>query len=342
MAVRHRPMRANDVRECVEIVAAHPIVGPRYGDAIADLGPAWLRLLYSDGFCARAVIEETNGAQVNKLAIGISVFVDDEFLRETKTPPHFWIGPELAKRVARGHSPVLSHRQLCEANALGGLNLMYWTAAARSEALHRVDLPGVHMAAALEYQLGYRLKEVAGQAESTEHLLRRRNGGVLLWKSSEGGYSEFSQDDLGAIVAKPHLIGMTRELAFTRTGSWVGSLFLLYQPPKMGFSRSEQRLLLAAIHGKTDQELSDEMLVSFATVKKTWRLIYDRVAACSPELIPGNFAADDGANTRGKEKKQRLIAYLREHPEELRPVSRKLLQAGATQSRHSRPGYTVL
>ena len=83
------------------------------------------------------------------------------------------------------------------------------------------------------------------------------------------------------------------------------------------------------------------MLISLATVKKTWRLIYDRVAACSPELIPGNFAADDGANTRGKEKKQRVIAYLREHPEELRPVSRKLLQAAATPCRPSRQGRAV-
>ena len=36
---------------------------------------------------------------------------------------------------------------------------------------------------------------------------------------------------------------------------------------------------------------------------------------------------------RGKQKKQRLLAYLREHPEELRPVSRKLLQQEAEQRR---------
>ena len=32
---------------------------------------------------------------------------------------------------------------------------------------------------------------------------------------------------------------------------------------------------------------------------------------------------------RGKQKKQRLLDYLREHPEELRPVSRKLLRQTA-------------
>ncbi len=41
MTIRCRPMQLNDVRECVHIVAAHPILGPRYGSAIVDLRAAW-------------------------------------------------------------------------------------------------------------------------------------------------------------------------------------------------------------------------------------------------------------------------------------------------------------
>jgi DNA-binding CsgD family transcriptional regulator len=341
MAVWCRPMRANDVRECVEIVAADPIVGPRYGSAIADLGPAWLRVFYSDGISAAGIVEETNGAAANMLAVAITVFVDDAFLQEAKAPPQFWVGPELARRIMRGISPVLSPRQVREANARGGLNLMYWQVTGRADGLSRADVRGALMAAFLDRHRGYQLKEVVVQAESTEHLLRRRNAGGLLWNSCEGGYTEQWPDNLDAVVAKPHLIGMTRQLALARAGSWFGSLFLLYQPPRFGFSRSEQRLLITAMQGSTDQELSDELVISLDTVKKTWRSIYERVAACLPELIPGDIAADDGTNTRGKQKKQRLIAYLHDHPEELRPVSRKLLQAGATQSRHSQPGNTV-
>ena len=37
------------------------------------------------------------------------------------------------------------------------------------------------------------------------------------------------------------------------------------------------------------------------------------------------MAAGDGTGERGKEKKHHLLAYLHKHPEELRPVSRKLL-----------------
>ena len=182
-----------------------------------------------------------------------------------------------------------------------------------------------------QYHRGFRMKEIASQAEGAINLLGMRNTGGLLWNTSDGVYREFWQDDLNDIVRKPHLTGMTRELALAQNGSWLGSLFLLYQPPQIGFSRSEQRLLLSAMSGSTDQELSDEMAVSLATVKKTWRSIYDRVAVRSPELVPGN--ANEASNRRGKEKKQRLIAYLREHLEELRPVSRKALQTATSQTR---------
>jgi hypothetical protein len=50
-----------------------------------------------------------------------------------------------------------------------------------------------------------------------------------------------------------------------------------------------------------------------------------------PELIPDNPQADERSSKRGKEKKRRLLAYLRDHPEELRPFSRKLLQQASIQ-----------
>lgn len=331
MPVRFRPMRPDDVHECVGIVAAHPIVGPRYGDAIADLGTAWLKLLYTDGVATSAVLEEVNGAAPKKLAVGISVFVTDEFLREVKMPPSFWVGPELATRVACGQSPLLTPAQAREANARGGLNVLVWEVTVRPEAGARQEVMNTLMMAFHQYHRGFRMKEIASQAEGAINLLGMRNTGGLLWNTSDGGYREFWQDDLNEIVRKPHLTGMTRELALAQNGSWLGSLFLLYQPPQIGFSRSEQRLLLSAMNGSTDQELSDEMAVSLATVKKTWRSIYDRVAVRSPELVPGN--ANEASNRRGKEKKQRLIAYLREHLEELRPVSRKALQTATSQTR---------
>jgi hypothetical protein len=79
-------------------------------------------------------------------------------------------------------------------------------------------------------------------------------------------------------------------------------------------------MLDEAAHGGTDEELADQLGISLSAVKKAWGSIYHRAADCVPEL---RFNVAEGGS-RGKEKKQRLLAYLREHPEELRPTSRKL------------------
>jgi DNA-binding CsgD family transcriptional regulator len=341
MTIRHRPMRPKDVRECVEIVAAHPIVGPRYGSAIADLGPAWLRLLSCDGFGSATVFEEVGQAGSRMLGVGISVFVADNFLSEVKTPPFFWFGPELAKQVARDDaSPLLSQRQVQEANSHGGLNLAIWHACIRSEDIDRVEVWNELMTAFLDHHSGFLLKELVAQGESAQHLEGIRNTGGFLLKSGDGCYGDFEGKDLRELVLEPHVAGLTREMALKQLGSWIGSLFL-YQPPQFGFSRSEQQLLLSALPGGTDEELSDDLGISISTVKKTWRSAYDRVAACLPELIPSNSKSDGETSKRGRDKKQHLISYLREHPQELRPVSRKLLRESAPPGGRSQADRSV-
>jgi hypothetical protein len=131
-------------------------------------------------------------------------------------------------------------------------------------------------------------------------------------------------EDHGKIVVEPHIIGVTKALEAQRPGSWVGHLFN-YRPPRCGFTRSEQQLLHSALSGATDEELSKTLRVSVPTIKKAWLSIYGRAAAALPELIVDHSPVEPSAH-RGKEKRRRLLAYLREHPEELRPVSVKLLQ----------------
>jgi hypothetical protein len=84
-------------------------------------------------------------------------------------------------------------------------------------------------------------------------------------------------------------------------------------------------LLSCALSGATDEHLAEMLGTSLPAVKKLWVSIYQRVEDCLPELIPDPLRSDLPLSGRGREKRRRLLAYLREHPEELRPVSRKLL-----------------
>jgi len=51
---------------------------------------------------------------------------------------------------------------------------------------------------------------------------------------------------LGDLIKRPYALGLTRELAAARMGTWMASLFVCQQP-RFGFRPNERRLLLAAL-----------------------------------------------------------------------------------------------
>jgi hypothetical protein len=323
---RWRPMQTKDVRECVEIVASHPVIGPRYGAAIVDLPKAWLRLLSSDAVLT-GVFEEPEGGLIRPWFVGVSVIVTDDFLAELKKPPLSWIGPELAQRFARDESALVSARQLREADMAGGLNAVVWEGCIRAGYENRPDVFHHIMGGFLDSHRGYLWKEiVASSAESVDRLQRVLYSGGRLWDPAAGRYVEAVERNLQEVVGEPHIVGITRDIARARRSNWVDTLFH-YRPPQVGFSRAEQLLLLTTLRDEaagTDQELAAALGVSVPTVKKMWLSIYRR-AASLPELAPDGCDPGHEPVHRGKEKRRRLLAYLRDHPEELRPLSRKAI-----------------
>ncbi len=317
MAIQWRPMRPKDVGACVEIVAAHPVIGPRYGRRIGDLRPAWRALLGREAFRA-VVFESVDNSHTNLAGVGVSAFVSDAFLLSLKTPPYFWVGPELTRLIIQRDDPLLSDQQMRNANSDGGLNLVTWEGALSRERLNRPEAHAAVFSAFVEQHRGFLLKEVVGHG-MTEELLEGtlRSGASLL--DSKGHYVDALDRPIREVFSSPHDVGLTRELAVSRVGSWVASLFI-YEAPRFGFRPSEQRLLLRALRGGTDEKLADELVISLSAVKKTWALIYERVSGHLPGFS-SNHDSPDGASERGKEKKQRLLTYLRDHPEELRPAS---------------------
>lgn len=325
--IRARPMCLRDVPECVRLVATHPILGPRYGDAIKDLPGVWRRLLDNESFFISALYEETRGGSVGIIGAGISVFVTDDFFQEAKAPPFFWLGPELTRRIAQRRSPLLTEQQVTKANSREGLNLVIWQSGAHPDDLKRPEIWEVGVNAFIECHRGFRLNEWILQAETPEHFVGIFNVGTMLYGDSDGDNPSSRRLDPRQAVVAPHLAGLSRASALKQVGSWAGTVFR-YRPPIMGFSRSEQRLLAAASGGGTDEELSKELGLSLSSVKKMWRGAYARVTKRLPTLIPSGGGETVGQE-RGREKKRHLLVYLREHPEELRPYSPKILEKSA-------------
>jgi hypothetical protein len=315
-------MRPKDVTEATAIVSNHPVLGPRYENSIDQLHSAWLQLLGCEAFSG-IVFEEFQRDTPRLFAAGASIFTSNKFIQELKTPPFFWIGPELAMRVARGQSPLLSDREVAAENANGGLNLVLWHLCVDTKDTRRNEVRTQVAAAFFEMHRGYRLKElIALQAAFLEEPGWNMDGGAFFLSPVNESYLNTVDISPDRILATPHVFGLTRELAHGRM-SWLSSLFH-YNAPKIRFSRSEQKLLLAALRGWTDEELSDELAISLSAVKKAWASVYDRAMNHLPDSILSVETEEERREgDRGKQKKQRLLAYLREHPEELRPYSHK-------------------
>jgi hypothetical protein len=300
-------MQPKDVPECVEIIAKHPVIGPRYGSVIADLPAVWLRLLSCEAADAW-MFQAEEGEHVPICMVGVGVTVNDDFVRDLKTPPHFWLGPELTKRILRGDSPLLSEKQLRDANSSGGLNHIVWEGCAPREFESNPELYRFAMDAFIHVHRGYLWKEVISPAaESADRLHWTLKTGGLLWDPVADRYVASLNDDAEAIVRRPHVVGIRRKELMEPPGlaaaSWVGCLFD-YHPPFLGFNRSEQRVLASALTGATDEQLSSTLGTSVPAIKKTWASIYHRVADHLPELVRDTLQSDAGGAPRGREEKR--------------------------------------
>jgi hypothetical protein len=318
-------MQFDDIRECVDMVANHPVIGPRYGPMLELLPQAWLRLLqYEAKFAFVAQDGESSHARI--CLFGISIFVHDDFLREMKAPPHFWVGPELTRRIINGESPLLTAKQLREENSRNGLNLVGWEACVHPEYEPHGEAQRYLMSVFIQNHRGYRWKEVIAVqcdiAGKLDYVLRT---GGYIWDSVANGYTTTLRSDPSEIVSGPHVLGITRDLELKRQGdwgaSWIGALFD-YHPPVLGLNQTQQCLLSHALQGVTDEKLAAILETSIPSIKKQWISIYLRLKDRLPELVPDPLEENGSSNGRGKEKRRRLLGYLREHPEELRPVVR--------------------
>jgi hypothetical protein len=322
--LQYRPMQAEDVGRCAQIVANNRFLAPRYGDAIAELEKTWLSLLGRLAFTAVVFEESLDSRPVRFVGAGVSAFLSDSFLQDMKKPPLRWVGPEIVRRASLGDSPLLSDKEVAEANTHGGLNLFGWHGATSVEDAARAEVLNAVFSSFIDLHRGFLIKELLGQADSPEVLQSMRNSGGYFYDPGLGTFVPSIPGTADEVVRRPHLMGSTRELALA--GTWLsGSAIFSYQAPRFFFSRSEQRLLQAAMQGSTDTELSEQLGISASFVRRCWLSIYDRVARRAPQVLGQAVVTEyeSGNTVRGKGKKNRLLAYLREHPEELRPVSRK-------------------
>ncbi len=202
---------------------------------------------------------------------------------------------------------LLSRAQIAVGNAGEGIDFVNMYGTWREGILNADQLSEVHAllgTSFVEHFAGYRFNRVLKEAVGESSIALARATGTYRI------VAEFKNSESALAVA-------TRESVLTAPYSVAAALYR-YQAPELHLRPAEQNLLAAALAGKTDAELSEDLGLSIEAIKKRWMSIFDRIDEFKPEILSRTEADSDG---RGPQKRHRVVAYIRTHPEELRPFS---------------------
>ncbi len=306
-----RPIRPAELEKCLSLDPKH------MGDELvgrARAVAAWQRLQKARSF--RAVVIESDVPIRGHRIVGFAaaVFVSASFAEREIADPQPGLNARLIASIASGDALVLTAKQLAYENTQSSLHLIVvqgcsmptlLTPEERQDVIRQVSL------ANLACFDGYRVRQVLGEPTSAAEIEVVKS--FQVWKLVST-LEDYHRRNPGNPWNRDRAL-FAIDLAGGRSFEVAGGH---NREPILGLRNSEQEVLEAALRGTTDIELSEELGLKLPALKKRWASVFKRVAAAKPDLLPG---LDDNLDrqTRGRQKKHRLLAYVREHPEELRP-----------------------
>ena len=296
-----REVREADLLECLAIEPRHlgdEIVGRECALAV------WRELIRSRSF--NSCVVESASLPGRILGFGASVFVTREFATREIEDPMPGLNSRIIASIANGASVVRPEADLYNACADQPLDVVTlfgnWIDGLSAEQVRQIQT--AFPMSFIEAHLGYRLNRLFQENIGRAQCGYIESSGV--WRITKR-YTDCERA----------LAVMTRSDAFSVSGSIAASLFQ-YQEPILGLRDGEKHLLVEALTRRSDDELAKGMNLSPATVKKRWQALFERVTDKHPTLLPSD--GDESSKlTRGPQKRHHILAYVRSHPQELRP-----------------------
>jgi hypothetical protein len=299
-----RPIRETDLIKCLDVQP--DCIGDQKVGRAAALN-VWKSFLDSAAFLGIVIESETPVAGQKLVACGMGVFVSEEFADCEIADPQPGLNSRIVTAVAKGAPVVLNRSQIAAGNAGKGVDFVTLYGTWRDGILNPSQLAEVHAllgTSFVEHYVGYRFNRVLKEAIGPSRIaLARATGTYHL-------IAEFPDTQSALAV-------LSRESAAAAPYSIASTLYR-YQSPTLRLRPAEQEFLMVALNGKTDAELSGEIGVSVEAIKKRWLSIFARIDQFRPDILGESSANFD---VRGPQKRHRVLAYIRSHPEELRPFS---------------------
>ena len=297
-----RPFDPADLQPCLDTQPAC------LGDGLVGRQTAlqaWTTLLDHPSFHATVIESEQPIAGHTIVGCGMGVFVAPAFADAELETPRPGLNDRIIDSVAAGRPVLLDRDGIGAGNAGSGLDFVNLYGTWRDGILNPEQLAEVQALLSIgfvEQLTGYRFNRVIKEAIGDSRIALARATGTYR---------------LVAEFPKTHsaLAMVSRDSALAAPYSAAASIYR-YRPPVLRLRPAEQALLAAALTGKTDVELSVHLGLSVEATKKRWLSVFDRVGQFKPEILSDSQTESDG---RGPQKRHRVVAYIRNHPEELRP-----------------------
>lgn len=299
-----RSLREGDLAVCLDIQIACR------GDEIVGRDAAlrvWNALPGSPAFLANVIETEKPIDGHRIVACGMGIFANREFVDQELDDPRPGLNSRIIAGIRDGKPIMLNREAIAAGNAGKGLDFVNLYGTWRDGLLDDVELAEVQALLGrsfVENFAGYRFNRVLKEAIGRSRIeLAERTGTYRV-------VAEYPEHDSALVVVSP-------ESARASPYSLATGLYR-YRAPVLKLTPAEQALLDAARNGSTDAELSATLGLSVEAVKKRWLSIFARVEEFRPEILIGG-AVD--TSRRGPQKRHRVVAYVRTHPEELRPYA---------------------
>ncbi len=300
-----RGLKEADLEECLAI-------DPRStGEVLVGRSVAlevWRDLMKHPAFHA-AVIEAVTKDGVQRIVcFGASLFLAPEYADHLLREPKPDCNSRALAGIARAMRVICSEATLTEPGAADRLDLLLLCSSYKHEALQPDQQAEISMLlpqALVHLHAGYPIRRLLMETTSDAmHVLAESSG---VWKTV-------------ALFPTEHraLMMVTKEEMRSAAGLSVLTPLFHYRAPVLGLRETEKHLLAEAVHGETDSELALRLHLSVSTVKKRWGSLFAHIAETRPEMLPEAPAAARH-DARGMQKRHHILAYVRAHPEELRP-----------------------
>lgn len=305
MAITWRPAT------CIDIEPGLRIQLKNRGDALVGSEAAvesWKRL-FRDPFSSMVVLESSPSIRGHRLVgFGAAVIVSPSFADAAIADPRPDINSRIIASIHSGQPVLATRSELARANAEQGIDIVVLSGVWRDDILtpaERQEVKTLLASSFTEVHAGYRIRRIL--CETADELESQFLARSIVYKA----VAEFPE--VGRV-----LYVMTRESVKAVPGS-LGNVLFNFREPVLRLRDSDQEMLLAALRGATDSELATELGLTLSAVKARWRSTFTRIAAAMPGLV--SDVGDD--ECRGSQKRHIVLAYVRNHPEELRPYDWK-------------------